>query len=89
MPEQNKSNNKYYNKSRSYAAEIEDLFPRHPQPLVSRTASEILQSHLIRGLERSIEHGMAPMEAISTVLVWVSGEMMRIKTDRGPARARN
>jgi hypothetical protein len=32
-----------------------------------------------------MELGMAPMEALSTVLVWVSDEMVRAKMDRGPA----
>ncbi len=67
------------------AADIEELFPRQPQPLVARRAADILKSNVIMGFEQAIEHGMGPMDALATILGWVSSEMARI--DLGHATA--
>jgi len=67
-----------YRDSRLDPGEIEDLFPRHPKPLVPRRAADVLQSNMITGFEQAIEQGMGPMEAFATILGWVSCEMARL-----------
>jgi hypothetical protein len=63
-------------------AELDELFPSHPQPLISKKAADILQSRVIRAFETAVDQGMQPLEALSSILSWVTSEMARIQLDR-------
>jgi hypothetical protein len=68
--------------------EINGLFPGRAEPLVSKKAADVLQSHLISGYETALEQGMDPADALSLVLCWASTELVRIRLDqtREPAK---
>jgi len=70
------------NECRTTFAEIDDLFPIPPQPLVPKKAAEVLQSHMIEGFEAALDRGMQPMDALAAVLSWVSSEMARIRVEQ-------
>ena len=63
-------------------SELDELFPSHPQPPVSKKAADILQSRVIQSFETALDQGMQPLDALSTILSWVSSEMGRIQLDR-------
>jgi hypothetical protein len=63
-------------------SELDELFPSHPQPLISKKAADILQSRVIHSFETAVDQGMQPLEALSAILSWVSSEMGRIQVDR-------
>jgi hypothetical protein len=69
-------------------SELDELFPSQPQPLISKKAADILQSRVIHSFEIALDQGMQPLEALSTILNWVSLEMGRVQLDRsgGPSR---
>ncbi len=58
----------------------EELFPCRAQPLVPKIAADTLQSHVISGFEAALEQGMHPMDALASILSWVSSEMGRVRT---------
>jgi hypothetical protein len=60
--------------------EAEELFPGRAQPLVPKKAADLLQSHVISGFEAALEQGMHPMDALASILSWVSTEMGRVRT---------
>jgi hypothetical protein len=64
------------------AAELDELFPSHPQPLMTKKAADLLQSRVIHSFETAIDQGMPPLEALSAILSWASLEMGRIQLDR-------
>jgi len=69
-------------------SELDELFPSHPQPPISKKAADILQSRVIHSFETALDQGMQPLEALSTILSWVALEMGRVQLDRssGPSR---
>jgi hypothetical protein len=69
---------------------LDELFPSHPQPLISKKAADILQSRVIHSFETAVDQGMPPLEALSAILSWVALEMGRIQLDRsgGPSAER-
>lgn len=71
-------------------SELDELFPSHPQPPISKKAADILQSRVIHSFETAVDQGMSPLEALSTILSWVSLEMGRIQLERpgGPSAER-
>ncbi len=75
-------------KSGSRLAEFDELFPLHPQPLVPKKAADYLQSHIISGFETALDQGMPPLDALSTILGWVSSEIARVKLDAAGSSAR-
>jgi len=63
-------------------SELDQLFSSHPQPPISKKAADILQSRVIHSFETALDQGLQPLEALSTILSWVSLEMGRIQVDR-------
>jgi hypothetical protein len=68
----------------SQALELEGLFGSAPGTHCS-PASDFLYSDLVRSFEQALENGMSPIEALTTILGWVSCEMVRINIENGPA----
>jgi hypothetical protein len=71
-------------------AELDELFPSHPQPLMPKEAADILQSRVIHSFETALDQGMQPLEALSTIMAWITSEMGRIQLDcsNRPSRER-
>jgi hypothetical protein len=69
-------------------SELDELFPSNPQPSVSKKAADILQSRVIHSFETAVDQGMQPLEALSTILSWVSLEMVRVEPDRSGGSSR-
>ena len=62
-------------------SEIDNLFPYQPDAPVPGKAEETLHSHMITGFEEAVSLGMAPVEALSHVLLWAASEMARINSE--------
>jgi hypothetical protein len=58
---------------------VEDLFPG-PSPTVQNASAEALQSKLIDAFESALAEGMSPLEALTTILEWLTVELHRVRT---------
>jgi hypothetical protein len=69
-------------------ADLDELFPSHPQPLMAKKAADILQSRVIHSFEAALDEGMQPLEALYAIMAWITSEMGRIHLDcsNGPTR---
>jgi len=68
--------------------EIDELFPQAPEFGVLNGVPDVLYSNLVRSFEQSIEDAMRPIEALTTILGWVSCELARINIEDSGARVK-
>lgn len=64
--------------------DIEDDWLDNPLMLGDkpRIETQALQSKVTEAFEAAIEQGMPPIDALATILFWISSEMARIQTDQ-------
>ncbi len=60
-------------------SKVDDLFPG-PSPIVQNASAEALQSKLIDAFESALAQGMSPLEALTTILEWLTVELHRVRT---------